>query len=88
VIAFIEAHGSSRFEAAWEQGVERVINRAGFRRLDDQGSWEYMVLPQQWRGEVAKGLDASALARAIIERGLIVCASDNKAAKPVSVPGH
>jgi hypothetical protein len=37
VIAFIEAHGSSRFEAAWEQGVERVINRAGFRRLDDQG---------------------------------------------------
>jgi putative DNA primase/helicase len=88
VIAFIEAHGSSRFEAAWEQGAERVINRAGFRRLDDQRRWEYMVLPQQWRGEVAKGFDASALARAMIERGLIICASDGKAAKPVNVPGH
>jgi hypothetical protein len=69
-------------------GVERVVNRVGFRRLDDQGRWEYMVLPQQWRGEVAKGFDASTLARAMVERRLIICTSDGKAAKPVNVPGH
>jgi putative DNA primase/helicase len=88
VIAYIEAYGSSRFEAAWEDGAERVINRAGFRRCDHHGCWEYMVLPEQWRGEVAKGFDASALARAMIERGLIIPAGDGKAAKPVKVPGH
>jgi putative DNA primase/helicase len=88
VIAFIEAHGSSRFEAAWQDGAERVINRAGFRRRDDNKPWEYMVLPEQWRNEVAKGFDPPALARAMIERGLIIPASDGKAAKPVKVPGH
>jgi len=44
------------------------------------------VLPEQWRGEVAKGFDASALARAMIERGLIIPAGDGNAAKPVKVP--
>ena len=67
---------------------ERVINRAGFRRRNDNGRWEYMVLPEQWRSEVAKGFDRPALARAMIERGLIIPASDGKAAKPVKVPGH
>jgi putative DNA primase/helicase len=49
---------------------------------------ERMVLPEQWRSEVAKGFDAPALARAMIERGLIIPAGDGKAAKPVKVPGH
>jgi hypothetical protein len=47
-----------------------------------------MVLPEQWRREVAKGFDAPALARAMIERGQIIPARDGKAAKPVKVPGH
>jgi hypothetical protein len=47
-----------------------------------------MVLPEQWPSEVAKGFDAPALARAMIERGLIVPAGDGKAAKPVKVPEH
>jgi uncharacterized protein (DUF927 family) len=88
VIAYIEAHGSSRFEGAWEPTAERVINRAGFRRRNDYKPWEYMVLPEQWRSEVAKGFDAPALARAMTERGLIIPAGDGKAAKPVKVPGH
>ena len=36
VVAYIEAHGSSRFEAAWEATTEGVINRAGFRRCDEK----------------------------------------------------
>jgi uncharacterized protein (DUF927 family) len=90
VIAFIEAHGSARFEAAWDLGVERVINinRAGFRRRDAQGAWTYMILPEQWRTEVVRGFDAAALARAMVARGLIIPSSDGKPAKPVKVPGH
>jgi putative DNA primase/helicase len=88
VIAFIEAHGSSRFEQAWQENSERVINRVGFRRRDDDKPWEYMVLPEQWRSEITKGFDPLALARAMIMRGLIIPASDGKPAKPVKVPGH
>ena len=88
VVAYIEAHGSSRFEAAWEPTAERVINRAGFRRCNEKKLWEYMILPGQWRSEVAKGFDAPALARAMIDRKLIIPAGDGKAAKPVKVPAH
>jgi uncharacterized protein (DUF927 family) len=88
VIAYIEAHGSSRFEAAWEDSPERVITRAGFRRRGDAGRWEFMVLPQQWSVEVAKGFDAAALARVMVTRGLIVPAGDGKSSKPVKVPGY
>jgi hypothetical protein len=35
-----------------------------------------------------KGFDAPTLARAMVERGLIIPAGDGKAAKPVKVPGH
>jgi uncharacterized protein (DUF927 family) len=87
VIAFIEAHGSSRFEAAWQEHAERVINRAGFRRRQDGEPWEYMVLPEQWRSEVAKGFNPPVLARAMIERRLIIPANDGRPAKPVKVPG-
>jgi hypothetical protein len=51
VIAYIEAHGSSRFEAAWDKGEERVVNPVRFRRRDAQDPWTYMMLPQQWRTE-------------------------------------
>jgi uncharacterized protein (DUF927 family) len=88
VIAYIEAHGSSRFEAAWQDGAERVMNRVGFRRRVDDKPWVYMLLPEQWRSEVAKGFDAPALARAMLDRKLMIPGGDGKVAKPVKVPGH
>jgi putative DNA primase/helicase len=105
VIAYIEAHGSARFEAPWEDGPplreaenrwggefankpERTLNRVGFKRRTDNDRWQYMVLTQQWRGEVAKGFDPAALARAMVERGLIIPARDGKPGKVVKVPGH
>jgi uncharacterized protein (DUF927 family) len=71
VRAFIEAYGDSRFVAAWEDDRDRVVNRAGFRKQTSAG-WEYYVLTEQWRDELARSHDASALAFAMIERGLMV----------------
>ena len=76
VRAFLELHGTSRFEEAWpkdtrnkaeitpetELMIRRTINRAGFRRLENEGkgdNWEYYVLPEAWRGEVCAGFDAA-----------------------------
>lgn len=82
VRAFLEAHGSSRFEPAWiaqdhrpdagaqmEDTLRRTINRAGFRRDDAAERWEYYVLPEAWRGELCRGFDAKAIASAMAERG-------------------
>jgi putative DNA primase/helicase len=99
VRAFIEAHGSSRFEAAWETDaananslsdrsvVDRTVNRVGFRRKKGD-IWQYLVMPEQWRSEVAKGYDAPALAHAMIERGFMEGDRAGKSSTPIAVPGH
>jgi uncharacterized protein (DUF927 family) len=84
---FIEAYGDSRFVAAWEQDPERVVHRAGFRKKTPAG-WEYYVLPEQWRGELARGYDSSALAFAMIERGLMVAGEGGKSAAVLKVGGQ
>jgi putative DNA primase/helicase len=89
VRAFIEAHGASHFEAAWEDGAatERVINRAGFRRREGGGEWQYMILPEAWR-EVCKGFNAAALAHAMVKRGMIIPGAEERPAKKIAVPGY
>ena len=140
VIRYLEEHGSSRFEPAWENGGEplpnevttvttapkpwlpanrynyqggsqgnrgnrdncgdaarvsgaataagielnreneetksrssgRTLHRAGFRRESQEGLWEYMALPEAWKTDITKGHDARALARAMVDRGLII----------------
>jgi len=85
VIAFVEAHGSSRFEGVGD--LERVHNRVGYRELVD-GQWRYYVLPEMWKREVAKGFDPAYLARVMVERGLIVPGNDGKPAKQKKIRGE
>lgn len=85
---FIEAHGSSRFQAFGEQeGEAKIINRAGFRRKDDDGRWEYLVLPEAWKSEVCAGQDARALARELQRRSFLVPGSDGKPQSTHKLPG-
>jgi putative DNA primase/helicase len=73
--AFIEAHGTSRFE---EIGGEiaaapdlRTTNRVGFRRRVPDG-WVFMVLPEAWRNEVCRGIDPKRAAVALASRNLLI----------------
>jgi uncharacterized protein (DUF927 family) len=75
VQAFIEAHGTSRFEwvgdgapAEGTLGSSRTNNRVGFRRRI-HGAWEYHVLPEAWRNEVCKGLDPRRVAEVLADAG-------------------
>ncbi len=87
---FVELHGASRFES-WDgefaSARERIVNRAGFRRRDDAGRWEYAILPEVWRSEVCVGFNASALARAACERGLLTPDCDGKPQRREHLPG-
>jgi putative DNA primase/helicase len=84
---FLEQHGESRFSLAWDRENERpVINRAGFRKVSDEGA-TYYVLPEVWHREVCKGLDASAVASAMAERGWLDREGKHMTCKP-RIPGE
>ena len=87
---FLEAHGNSRFQAfgKGDEGDEtRVIDRAGFRRKDDDGRWEYFVLPEAWKAELCAGQDPRALAKELLRRGFLVPGSDGKPQSTHKLPG-
>jgi uncharacterized protein (DUF927 family) len=79
VIAYVEAHGGSRFEelpavGEWEATVS---NRVGFRRFDPQSTaWNYYVLPNAFRTELAKGFNPKDVTAAMVKRGLILPGKD------------
>jgi putative DNA primase/helicase len=73
-----------------ELALRRTINRAGFRRLEAEGkgeNWEYYVLPEAWRGEVCKGFDAAAIAKALIAKGWMRPGAGKHLTREVRVPG-
>lgn len=88
VRAFIEQHGSARFEMLGAAPDQRVISRAGFKRSDENGAWEYLVLPEVWRQEVCKSHDPSQIAKALAKQGLLVPGTDGKHSRSVTVPGY
>jgi uncharacterized protein (DUF927 family) len=78
VRAFIEAHGSSRFQSAkprsdgaGEPIPEKVINRAGFRVEEEGTVLEYLILPEVFKGEVCKGFNHQMVAKALRDRGYL-----------------
>lgn len=71
VRAFIEAHGSSRFEDWDGSGSEKVVNRAGFRRKDELDQLQFYVMPEAFRREVCAGFNPKTLARVMVDRGIL-----------------
>ena len=98
VRAFLEAHGESRFTLLTPATpgadpappeVARTINRAGFRRRTGTGSddaWEYLILPETWRAEVCKGLNAKRTAEMLAERGFLIGGTDRHLAVLQRIP--
>jgi len=73
VISYIEQYGASRFEEVFSDAEYTVSHRVGFRRFDQSTqSWSYFVLPEQWKNELAKVYNPTALAREMVRRGMII----------------
>jgi uncharacterized protein (DUF927 family) len=73
VRAFVAAHGISRFVAAWEnQGLGHIMRDvAGYRKREGE-AWDYYVTPSAWKDELCKGFNARTIARALIDRQLMM----------------
>jgi uncharacterized protein (DUF927 family) len=92
VQAFLSAHMSSRFLAAWEDNTtDKITNLAGFRRKNESAegsSWDFYITAQAWP-EVAPGFDPKALAVVLAERGLLLLPEKGPhRAKLLRIPGH
>ena len=67
---FIEAYGEARFESVDGGDRGAVHNRAGWKtgKGDEQEWW---VLPEMWKSEICSGMDAKAVARFLVEAGMM-----------------
>lgn len=83
VLAFVEKHGSSRFEKKDGTG-EKVYNRAGFYEVLD-GTPQYHILPEAFK-EMVAGFDPKRVALALAAKGLLRRGSD-KLQRQERLPG-
>lgn len=88
VVAFFEAHGTSRFEV-WGSGPSenKTINRAGFRRKNDHGEWDYYVFPSTFKEDLCRGFDVKMLLTELCQQGILIPGENNKLSKSLSPPG-
>jgi putative DNA primase/helicase len=92
VRAFLEQHGEARFtpigegEPAGAVTGRPTIDRAGFRRSGEDGETFY-ILPESFRQRVCAGLDARAVAHALIRAGHMQPGDGNNLAARVRLPG-
>jgi putative DNA primase/helicase len=86
VKGFLELHGESRF-TPWvtDERSPRTVNRAGFRKRTDTGP-EYYVESGVFKDEVAKGFEARAVARLLIEHGCMLAGPNGKATRSERLP--
>jgi len=90
---FIERNGESRFTLIKADGIEennigqRTINRAGFRRVLNDGSTEYWVLPEMYQKEVCHGFDPRLVTRVLRDKGYLEEDSAGKSSVSKLVPG-
>ena len=94
--AFFNAHGASRF--AYMKPVtgslesynidenEKIPHRAGFKRKDEHGEWEFFVYPHVMTGELLKGLGHANLLPYLIQEGYLIPDKNGRACKNQRLP--
>jgi putative DNA primase/helicase len=86
VRAFLEAHGSSRFQflyGAYGEEQTMIRDRAGFRRYNpESGEMEFLIMPEVFRTEICDGFSHRAVLKELLHRGLLVTSPPDMTIKP------
>jgi uncharacterized protein (DUF927 family) len=86
---FFEMHGSSRFSDASETDETKIINRAGFFRIDGFGEDKvktYYVLPGVFKNEVCRSLNFNSAVKALINAEWLKPGDDGKSSQKPRIP--
>ena len=71
VRSFIQQHGASRFENLNADHEQRIINRAGYRRIVN-GETQYCIPPEMFRKEVCPGHNPKPILGELKSHGLLI----------------
>ena len=101
VSSFIQIHGDDRFTTMrkenqkWQATDEfdlidagKTKNRAGFKYLDSDGQWVYLIFPSIFRTEICKNRDVKNITQELLSRGHLVADSQGKSTVAKNLPGH
>lgn len=90
--AFIAEHGGARFEPFVKDETcssdRKTINRAGFKRMNDEGTWEYFVIPAVFEKEIIGGMNKTLIKKHLARVGLILRDNVGKYTQSIRIPGH
>ena len=95
VRAFFEANGSSQFQslipqvniATGDSIEEKIVNRAGYWKHDENGEKLFLVFREAFRDQVCVGFDAQAVAAELANQDLLIRGEGKNLAKKERVPG-
>lgn len=80
VKSFFEANSNSRFElinpplnSMGYEPVQKIINRVGYIKNDRNGNRKFLVYPEQFKTEIAKGFDYKKVQKLIKKYGWLDC---------------
>jgi putative DNA primase/helicase len=85
--AFFEKHGASRFDDLRATDEQRIHNRAGFFRNGENGSREFLVLPDAFRSDICQGFNEKTVKRVLIDLGLLLPSKDGQPSQNTRLPG-
>lgn len=90
---FFELHGQSRFtlqvldKREQEEILSRsILNRAGFKVLNQDQKYEYAVLSENFNEEICKGFNPRYVAKLLLEKG-ILHGADKRPTRVLTLPG-
>ena len=73
--------------AARQTPKARAFQRAGFKKINDDNTADYLILPDVWRADVCAGLDAGLVAKTLKRKGFLETDPDGRYTRNVRIPG-
>ncbi len=83
---YIQNYEQSRFQKLWSNDEDKIFERAGFVRRNDDEEREFLIFPDDFKS-ICKGFDAKAVANAMKEKGILQMDGAGKTTKQVKVGG-
>ena len=66
----------------------KTISRAGFKRMTNEGTWEYFVIPAVFEKEIIGGMNKRLIKKHLARVGLIKRDNAAKYTQSIRIPGH
>lgn len=82
---YLEQHGDSRFMLLGSEDEQKIINRAGYRKLVEE-AWHYFVLSESFKQEVCIGFDVQVAIEILKERKWLIPDADGKSTRAEKLP--